>query len=418
MGVVRAIRGRIERHVSRQVANFWCHVVEGTFASFGGQLVGPQLFSVLVLALGGSRATLGTLRSIAALSFVAPLIFAPRVEAARRKRRLVLGLGLGQRLPHLLILAALVLLGARRPLLCLYAIALARLAGGLASSVMVAPWQDLIAETVPIERVGRLFGFRNFLSNVLRLASAAACGAVIAGFAFPLNYELLYLFSFATMMLSWAIFTLVDELPPAAAPKPRQPAGTYFRDLLAALRADRSYRHYLLFLAVSRTTGPVIGFFGYAAVDHHGLSAAEAVTLAGVAGGIGMIAGNLLLPFVGERIGPKRIIAAGVCVRAAAMILAAAAPSGYWLMAALLVHALGQACGMVGGPPLMMKVFPRGRRVGYITLTSVALAPLGVVIPILAGLASQKAGFPAVFAAAGGIGLAALLPLRRVRPAE
>ena len=97
-----------------RTANFWYHVIEGALATFGGGLADQQFFQVMVLALGGTAATLGGLQSIAAFSVIAPLLLAPRVEAVRRKKHLVLLLGLGQRAPLLLTAGLLALLATRR----------------------------------------------------------------------------------------------------------------------------------------------------------------------------------------------------------------------------------------------------------------------------------------------------------------
>ena len=414
MSITRAIRSRIERRIPPKVANFWCHVTEGAFVSFGSEMVGAQLFAVLVVALGGGRGTLGILASIGSFAVIAPLIFAPRIEAARRKKRLVLLLGLGQRLPQLLIVLALMLLARGRPLVCLYAIALIKLLGAFATSLLWAPWQDLIAETVPIRRVGRLFGFRNFLAGVMRVPSAGVCAAIIVLFAFPANYQLLYLLSFGIGMVSWAIFALVDEMPEAAAPRARQPAGHYFRNLIAALRDDRNYRRYLLYFVFNKSPDVVVVFFALAALDVHHMQKASWLVLSGAAAGAAAIGGNLLLPFVAERVGPKRMLGGALCLRAAAMLLAAVAPTGMWLVAALFLLGLCGAGQAVAGPPLMMRVFPRGKRVGYITLSSVAMAPLRIVIPLLAGLVSKLFGFGVLFAATGGWLLLGLIPLRRI----
>ena len=51
---------------------------------------------------------------------------------------------------------------------------------------------------------------------------------------------------------------------------------------------------------------------------------------------------------------------------------------------------------------------------GYITLSSVAMAPLRIVIPLVAGLVSTLFGFGVLFAATGGWLLLGLIPLRRI----
>lgn len=416
MSLASAIRKRAETYASAATVNFWCHVTEGSLATFGEGLVAGQLFAVLVTALGGTGATLGALTSIGSFTILAPLFLAPRLEAARRKKRLVLLLGLGQRMPNLLIVGVLALLAGARPILCLYAIAVVKLGGSICTALLVAPWQDLIAETVPIRRVGRLFGFRNFLASLLRLPAAAACGAIIAFVAFPGNYQLLYLLSFVVMMASLGIFALVDELPESAAPRPRQPAVRYFRDLLAAVRDDRNFRNYMFYMVFTKSPDPIVQFFAMAAMQLHRMQDASWVFLSGAATSLAAIGGNLLLPFLAERIGHKRMLAGAVCMQAAAMGLAAVAPTGRWLIAAFFILGLCAAAHSVAGLPFRMRVFPRGRRVGYMTLSSVAMAPLRILMPLGAGLVSEVFGFAPLFAATGVFLLCALVPLRKITP--
>jgi len=392
----------------RRTANFWFHVTEGAMATFGGGLAGGSVFAVLVLTLGGTATTLGTIGSIASLSLLAPLLLAPRIEATRRKKRLVLWLGLGQRLPLLLTAGLLALLASRSPIACLYAIGVLGLARGVVDSLLVPPWQDLIAETIPIDRVGRLFGFRHLLANVLRLPSTLLCAGVIALFAFPLNFELVYLLSFAAMMVSWLLFSRVDEIPPSAAPAPRLRTVHYFRNLIAAVRDDRNYRRYLLYSAAARATAAAGMFLPLVAVQHYRMGEAEVVALAGVLTGIPMIAGSLLLPFVGERIGPKRMLALAVVVRAAGLAVAAVAPSGPVFVVAFFVLGLAGAATTVAGPPFMMRVFPRGKRIGYMALSGVVTAPIRIASPVVLGLAVTALGHSIVFGVAAVLVLTAL----------
>jgi len=63
-------------------------------------------------------------------------------------------------------------------------------------------------------------------------------------------------------------------------------------------------------------------------------------------------------------------------------------------------------------------VFPRGRRVGYIALAGVAVAPLSIVAPLAAGVALKWFGHRIVFAAAAVVAVSALLPLARIGLAD
>ncbi|OPX24888.1 MAG: hypothetical protein B1H04_01255 [Planctomycetales bacterium 4484_123] len=94
---------------------------------------------------------------------------------------------------------------------------------------------------------------------------------------------------------------------------------------------------------------------------------------------------------------------------------AATAPGGYWLVASFFLLGLCGAGQTAAAAPFMMRVFPRGKRVGYITLSNLALGPLRFVVPLIAGLVSQVFGYGVLFAAAGVFPLLALLPLWLIR---
>jgi len=398
-------------------ANFWCHVVEGAFATFGGELAGAGVvFAVLAARLGVSPSGFGFLSSLGAFSFLAPLLFAPRVEATRHKKRLVLLLGIGQRLPRLLVAGLLVALAARHPFACLLAIALVNLGGGLATSVLVAPWMDLVAETIPPDRHGRVFGYRHAISSTLGLAAGPAAGVILAVFVFPWNYATLYLASFALMMVSWFLFALVDELPDHAAPPPRRRAPHYFRELFTVLRADPTYHWFLLHNLVNRVGSAAAVFYPLVAVRFLGMKPAFAVGAWIAALSAARILGNLSLAPLADRVGHKRVLNLGAAARAAAAVLAATAPSGMWYIGVAFLLGLGGAAQTVSGGPFMMRVAPRGRRIGYQTVSMTIMAPVGMAVAVGAGFGLTHAGWSVPFLAGAVLILASQLALERCRP--
>ena len=409
------VRRLVERYVPARMVNFWCHVMEGAFASFGEELVGGQVFVTLVAALGGSATDLGLLMSVSSFGFLVPFLLAPRLEAVRRKKRLVLALGFVSRLGFPLTVLVLALLARPAPLTCLYTVAVVQLLASVPGSMLTAPWMDLLAETIPHDRLGRLFGFRHVLSSLLALGSAGACWALIKGVAFPLNYELLYLLAFASMAGSLLIFSRVDEIPESVPSPARKRARHYFRELLAALGTDRNYVLQLCHKAMGRLV-MVTPFFALAAIQVHGLGKAEIAGLSIAAAAVGKIGGNLVFPFVGERIGAKRLLGLGDVLRTAAALVAMLALSGYWFIGVFFLVGLNSAASTIGSAPFRMQIFPRGKRVGYIALSSVVLWPLGAIAPPIAGLIVYWFGYSVLFGASAATALLALVPLWMCRP--
>ncbi|HOX06493.1 MAG TPA: MFS transporter [Planctomycetota bacterium] len=414
-----ALRKKAEQRFSPAGVNFWCHVSEGAFASFGFSLVsGGFIFPVIATQLGASPFMLGAFNSVMGLSFLAQLLFAHRMESVHRKKHLVLMLGIGQRAPFLAIPLCLLALATNAPLVCLILITAVNLAAGFLVSLLVPPWMDLVAETIPKERVGRLFGYRNSISSAMSLVSGMISYALIAGYAFPTNYALVYFLSLGSVMISWLLFTLVDEAPQDAPVRHRQSAREYHGELLATLKRDQAYRCYLAYKGISRIGFAAMFYYSVVAISpKYGVSPAFAAGVyATIAAGV-QIVGNLLFPLLGERFGHKRLLMIGAVLHAAAALTAAYAPSGGWFIAVVVLSSMGVAAQAVGESPLMLQVAPRSKRIGYMVLSSVVLAPVGMVASPVAGYLLQEAGATTLFGlAAAGI-LAALIPLERCRPA-
>ena len=407
-----ALRRRMDGCVETGTGNFWCHVLEGACASFGMELVAPGVvFPVLAAALGVSPALMGALGALGGLSFLVPLFVAHRVEAARRKKRLVLLLGIGQRLPFLVIPLLLFLMAESAPRACLLSIALVNLAAAMVVSALVPPWVALLSETIRPARMARLLGYRNSISSVLGLLAGVVSAALLSALAFPLGYVLLYLFAFGAMAASWLIFSLVDELP-ARAEQPGSPAArSYFQGLFSALRDDAICRRYLVHQGISRMGMAVAPFYALVAVSHFGVHPALAVGAFLTAENSAKIAGSFAFPFFSERAGHRWILGIGTGLHAAAALAAACAPSGEWFVAVFFLSGLGTAAKTVSGLPLTMAVAPGGRTVGYVTLSMAVLAPVGMLAALAAGFALSWAGHEIVFGLAALVTLAALLPL-------
>jgi MFS family permease len=412
----RLFRHHIERFLPPPKANFALHLSEGILASVGSGLVGVIILQVMLQELGYSMAALGFLSSLSILASILQVAAAPFVESVRRKKRLVLWLGIGQRIPLLIIALALYFVGRREPALCLALIAAAQVIGGLSVSVLAGPWMDVVAETVPPEWTGKLFGLRNSIASALGIASAAINAVVLAKVAFPGNYVILYSLAFLLMVGSWLLFALVDEIPAAAVrPKPVRKTA-YFRDLLLVLRDDVRYRWYLTYQVINRIGGAAAGFYAMYATRHYGVSPAFAAGAFITASQTAAILGNLGFGAVAARIGYKRMMELGAVLQASALCLASVATSGYGFVAVMFLTGLGAAATSVGGMPFSMQLFPRGRRVGYLALSALVMLPVGFVVANGTGLLLDRI-FTLTFSLGAIITLTSIIALERCRGA-
>ncbi len=364
----RSLRRIAERWVSPPTANFLSHVVDGGFYGLGETMVGgAEVFSLLaVKRLGASNTTLGLINGMLSLSVLAMLVAAPRIEAIREKRRLLLGVGVLTRVPHLLVAAALLLLAPRSPGLCLGVIAALLLLKRTAGSLQGPPWADLVAETVPPARTGLLFGLRSFLSSALGLVAAFASSAILAGLAFPGNYAVLYGVAFCLVMVSWLAFTQVDEVPEHVTPPERRPVFPYFIGLLRALKTDRSFRNLLCYRGLCGAALAAGPFYAIAAALYHHMGDAAVVLYLIVARQSAGLLGPLAGPLMAHRIGHKRVMQMGAVLGCTGGLMAAFAPAEARMLyvAAVFVGALASTLVSPSHMAFTLRIYPRGRRVG------------------------------------------------------
>ena len=90
--------------------NFWLHVGEGVFASLGMQMVaGALVMPRLVEKLGGSSTMIGLMMSFMSVGALVQFASIRALERIPKKKLVVLGLGLGMRLPYIGMAAAVFL---------------------------------------------------------------------------------------------------------------------------------------------------------------------------------------------------------------------------------------------------------------------------------------------------------------------
>ncbi len=121
---------------------------------------------------------------------------------------------------------------------------------------------------------------------------------------------------------------------------------------------------------------------------------------------------------LGDRFGHKLcLLGAQVCLLAAVAV-ALAAPSLWWLGVAFALSAAAVAAMSVSRFAIVIEFAPPALRPTYISLAGVAIAPASAVAPLVGGWLADLAGYPATFLVCGACGLlggALLLSVRDPR---
>lgn len=411
------LRDSLLPFIKEENRNFWVHIIEGVFFSFGASLVQGPVFSFLLSSLKVTPKQFGFLAMFNGLAVLLPLFLAPRVEMVKRKKRLVWMLGIGQRLPFLIIPVLLILFALEMPVKTAIMIAVVNFITTLIVSVLIAPWMTLVAETIGKDKVGRLFGYREGATNIFRLISAGACTALLVYFTFPLNYAILYFAALASVIMSWLIFSMVDEIPPDSVQEHRKSIIVYFKDLADSVKQNQTFRMFLLYRAINRIGFAALGFYAFTASLVFDAPARYAGIFMGVSSVAGAI-GCFVFPIIGEKTGHRKMLTIGSLLHVFAAVVAATAPSLNWFILVMFLSAMGGASLTVSGMAFLLPLAPQKKQVGYITGMMAVMAPIGMAASASSGYIMEVFNHRVLFLGAAVLLLFGLIPLSLCRPEE
>jgi Na+/melibiose symporter-like transporter len=273
----------------------------------------------------------------------------------------------------------------------------------------------LVAETIGQDRVGHLFGYRQGATSVFKLISAGACVWLLSIYAFPNNYVILYFAALVSVMISWFVFGLVNEVPRDSVPAKPKKIGPYFRELFSSIKGNRDFRWLLVYRAVNRLGFAAMPFYAFAARSVFKAPDSYAGWFMG-ATAVAQIIGCFSLPHLGGWLGHKRMLGLGSLLHVTAMLMAAFAPSLNWFFPVLFFSGLGMASLTVSGAAFMLEMAPRKRRVGYFNMMMACMAPVGMAASVSAGIVMETFSHKWLFIVTAGIILLGLIPLERCNP--
>lgn len=397
-------------------------VLGGDIAFFSLGLSITSAYTVLPLFvhhLTPENLAVALIPAIRALGVYGPQLFvAPFVERRSRMLPFILRATVLERVPYLVLALAALWLAPSNPgllLVLFFAMIFLALGGG---GLCYPAWLDMVARSVPGGWLGRFFGFWTGLGGVLGIGGAAIAAALIAQVAWPLNFALCFLLTFAALVISFTLLALGREPARTAVAQstksdatPRAGFKQQAGDILALLRGDSGLRRLIVSNALLGTSTMAAGLFAVAALRQGGLSDAD-VGVQSTVLFVASTAGYFLLGALGDRKGHKAVLMwGGICMGAAALLALVAYGFLAYAVVFLLLGLYLAAYG-IAGFTFITEYGPEARRPTYIALASVAYAPFAVGAPLFAGWLADLWGYGPVFVLSGVAGLAAALAFR------
>ncbi|MEW5871418.1 MAG: MFS transporter [Chloroflexota bacterium] len=388
--------------------NLTVNILDG---GFFGLAIGFASFSTIlplfVSSMTDSAILIGLIPALHSASWQIPQLFTANwVARQKRFKPMVLWLTTQERVPFLgLAVVAWMLpsLGNRLALtLTFLLIAWQSLGAGFTANA----WQSLVAKIIPGDRRGTFFGAQAAAANLLASVSAILAGLILEGVVGSRSYALCFLLCSFFMIFSWVSLALtrepekpVDEI--AAAPI------SFWNNLGAILRRDRNFRWYLVARMLAQLGVMGFAFYAVYAVNHHGMSKAEAGVMTSVLFGTQIIA-NPLMGWLGDRWSHLKLLEVGALAAMGSALLAWWAPSAGWFYPVVILAGIASVAIWTIGMAITLEFGSEAERPTYIGMANTLAAPANILAPFLGGWLADAAGYPATFLASAVASLVTL----------
>jgi len=276
---------------------------DGTFSTASDAIPATYL-TLYILALGASRAQIGLLSALSAIS--AMLLLVPGAILAERlhKRKLIVLLSGGTLYRLSFPLLALLPFIIKGPAVVMVAIGIKVLADGFANLGYLA-WMSMTADIIPLAWRGAYFGNRNLVTSIAGLIVVLVIGQMITGMGSPVGYQValgIGLLFGATATFSYAHI----DIPETSSAQINQ---TYsLTGVLKSLRTDRNFMAYIVHAMIWNGAINIAGpFFGaYQVQDLK--STAAIVGIVSIASSIAALPAQKWFGQVSDRLGPYRVM--------------------------------------------------------------------------------------------------------------
>ncbi len=203
--------------------------------------------------------------------------------------------------------------------------------------------------------------------------------------------------------------------PYATATREKQTLKEYLRLMPGLLKSHPDFTRYLVSQLLYAMAGiSPAAFFTTFAKEHLGASNQEVARFTAVIMATGIIA-NPFWGYMGDRRGNRRVVLIGSLCSLTAPLLAMVTPSVEIFYLVFVLSSAGMSGAGLGHFNLVMEFAPPREVATFIALSSLSVAPIRFIMPLVGGELVDRAGYLPIFIFSAIACLAATVLLLRVR---
>jgi len=405
--------------------NFILLVLDGIFFAVGSAFYDSStVLPAFASTLTDSKFIIGLVGSARMFGWFLPQLFVANLtESLRRRKPLVVANSLLQRFELVLMAAITYYLAGTNPRLALALFLPVFLLAALSEGVNGVPWTDVVADAIPAELRGRLFGYQMVIGGVLAFLAGFLVRHILNTAPYPDRYAILFLCTAAGLLLSVLAFIGVREKP-SPGPKRRQSVWSYFRSLPGVWRSSPDFVRLMkarFCMALIFLSQP---FFVLHARQNLGVDVGAVGTYVS-AHMVGLLVGSGLAGRLSDRVGNRVVVLMALLTAFLAPATAlgltalhlvgggvgAAAVAFYPVVYAFLGWTYGAS--WIGFTNFVIDMAPPAERPTFIGLLNTLVAPFAF-LGAVGGAVASVLGYPAVFAVSAAFALVGILVAGRL----
>ena len=259
----------------------------------------------------------------------------------------------------------------------------------LGLAVANSAWMTVMTDAIPARQRRRLNSIRWATLSVVSAILAAVFGAMLDMIVFPLNYQVLFLVSFAGALLNLYFFSRIQVPPLQTKPKGEWRIGNLgqgMRSYLSSITESREFVRFLLATTPFRLVFSMsIPLFSLYWVNE--LQATDSwIGLQGTAGYATLVIAYLMWGKMAHRVKHRRVLLISVLLYGLYQISTAMIPSAPWLLPVAVIWGVALSGVDMGLFDLMLAAAPKDkmpRLSSVLNLVSNAAAFIGPVLGVM-----------------------------------
>lgn len=383
----------VQRNLTR---NYIAHLVHGMLGQTGFRFINAPTFipAYLLMLSGGSSVVVGIALSLQGFGqMLTPMVGANLI--GHRKTVLPIGFITGSlmRLCVLLMgLAGFFL----EPDATLIAVIFLMLLFGVFEGMQGVIFNFLMSKVIPVNKRGRLTGFRNFLAGIVSAGVAYIGGTYLIGEDLSISgYSWTFVMAFALTSLGLLSLTLVREPEPPSV-NPRVSLLQQFRDVPAFLRTDPEFTRFFVARAIATMGKMALPFYILFAGQSIGLSG-QTLGIVTFAFTISGTISNLIWGAMADARGFRLVFLCSSLLWVAATVLLMASPT--FMLTVLVFAGIGAAVQGFDNSSrnIVLEFGDRANAPLRIAIANTTSQVTGAAGPLLGGLLAAWLGYETVF---------------------